>query len=151
MRTNTNNQFECYKREINEYKVKNEALIKENQDISLKVAQLSQSASQYDGNIKYKNEYEKILNEYKLLEKKYKNLVTEMELKQIQIKSLEEIVSRRNTGGVQNNINSNENLGKIKQLELDKENLIKDNLILINENNSLKQKLNNMTTIQQKK
>ena len=74
-----------------------------------------------------------------------------MELKQIQIKSLEEIVSRRNTGGVQNNINSNENLGKIKQLELDKENLIKDNLILINENNSLKQKLNNMTTIQQKK
>ena len=91
------------------------------------------------------------MNEYKLLEKKYKNLVTEMELKQIQIKSLEEIVSRRNTGGVQNNINSNENLGKIKQLELDKENLIKDNLILINENNSLKQKLNNMTTIQQKK
>ena len=77
--------------------------------------------------------------------------MTEMELKQIQIKSLEEIVSRRNTGGVQNNINSNENLGKIKQLELDKENLIKDNLILINENNSLKQKLNNMTTIQQKK
>lgn len=150
-RTNTNNQFECYKREINEYKVKNEALIKENQDISLKVAQLSQSASQYEGNIKYKNEYEKILNGYKLLEKKYKNLVTEMELKQIQIKSLEEIVSRRNTGGVQNNINSNENLGKIKQLELDKENLIKDNLILINENNSLKQKLNNMTTIQQKK
>lgn len=75
--------------------------------------------------------------EMKLLEKRNKNLQTEIELKQMQIKSLEEMLSRRGSN-VSNN--DKENL-LIKQLRNDKEKLIKDNMVLLNENSIMKKTL----------
>ena len=91
-------------------------------------------------------EREKVKEEYNLLDKKYKNLITESELKQLQIKSLEDIVARRNTGN-NNGCSIPEHSTKIKQLEIDKDNLIKDNMLLINENKSLKQRILNSSNI----
>ena len=63
-----------------------------------------------------------------------------------QIKSLEDIVARRNTGN-NNGCSIPEHSTKIKQLEIDKDNLIKDNMLLINENKSLKQRISNSSNI----
>ena len=69
-----------------------------------------------------------------------------MELKQLQINSLEEIVNKKNnkgeiTLGNTNNSNMEELIKKVRQLENDKQNIIKDNVILMNEINSLRQKV----------
>ena len=145
-RSNTNNQIECLKRESNNYKSKCELLQKQNDEISKKLLSLDKISKEYDTNIQYKANYEKVKEEYNLLDKKYKNLITESELKQLQIKSLEDIVARRNTGN-NNGCSIPEHSTKIKQLEIDKDNLIKDNMLLINENKSLKQRISNSSNI----
>ena len=75
-----------------------------------------------------------------ILEKKIKGLQTELDLKNIQIQNQEEIINRRNDN---NNSNILENDSAIiKKLKSDRDNLINDNVLLINQNNLLRQKLN---------
>ena len=75
-----------------------------------------------------------------ILEKKIKGLQTELDLKNIQIQNQEEIINRRNDN---NNSNILENDSAIiKKLKNDRDNLINDNVVLINQNNLLRQKLN---------
>ena len=77
-----------------------------------------------------------------ILEKKIKGMQTELDLKNIQIQNQEEIISRRNDN---NNSNILENDSAIiKQLKTDRDNLINDNVLLINQNNLLRQKLSEL-------
>ena len=78
-----------------------------------------------------------------ILEKKIKNLQTEIDLKNIQIKNQEEIINRRNDNN-NSNILENDSI-LIKKLKTDRDNLINDNLLLINQNNLLRQQLDEFT------
>lgn len=122
------------------------ALTHARESINYQLQQAQLLAKQNNINVAFKEQYDKINDEYKILEKRYKNLVTEMELKQLQINSLEEIVNKKNnkgeiTLGNTNNSNMEELIKKVRQLENDKQNIIKDNVILMNEINSLRQKV----------
>ena len=82
-----------------------------------------------------------------ILEKKIKGMQTELDLKNIQIQNQEEIINRRNDN---NNSNILENDSAIiKQLKIDRDNLINDNVLLINQNNILRQKLNGLNNGQE--
>ena len=82
-----------------------------------------------------------------ILEKKIKGMQTELDLKNIQIQNQEEIITRRNDN---NNSNILENDSAIiKQLKIDRDNLINDNVLLINQNNILRQKLNGLNNGQE--
>lgn len=69
-------------------------------------------------------------NEYKAIEKKYNALLTDIELKQIQIQKQEEMINRRQ-------------LDKeiIKKLQIEKEQLLQDNITLIEQNALLKRQI----------
>jgi len=75
-----------------------------------------------------------------ILEKKIKGMQTELELKNIQIQNQEEIIKRRNDNN--NNALFENDSAIIKKLKADRDNLINDNVLLINQNNLLRQKLN---------
>ena len=69
-----------------------------------------------------------------------------MDLKDIQIKSQEEIINRRNkmlNDSISVNVNSSERNDEslIKNLENDKEKLISDNVLLINDNKNLREQI----------
>lgn len=70
-------------------------------------------------------------NEYKAIEKKYNALLTDIELKQIQIQKQEEMINRR-----QINISNDKEI--IKKLQIEKEQLLQDNVTLIQQNTKLK-------------
>lgn len=74
-----------------------------------------------------------------LLEKRLKNMQTELELKEMQIKSQEQIINRRQQQQQKNNNNTNINDGIITTLESDKAKLIEDNVTLIKDNCILKE------------
>jgi len=134
------------KNTISDFQNINDNLVQENNDYKVKL---------YNGNrinnFQNNNKYEQMNH---ILEKKIKNYVTEIELKQMQINSLEEIIRRRennvnhNTEGnfVDENYNNNQNL-TIKRLEQDREKLIKDNMKLIQYNKKLKEQINNLNQI----
>ena len=72
-----------------------------------------------------------------------------MELKDIQIKSQEEIINRRNkmlNDSISVNVNSSERNDEslIKNLENDKEKLISDNVVLINDNQLLREQIDSL-------
>ena len=75
-----------------------------------------------------------------ILEKKIKGMQTELELKNIQIQNQEEIINRRNDNN--NSALFENDSAIIKKLKADRDNLINDNVLLINQNNLLRQKLN---------
>ena len=75
-----------------------------------------------------------------ILEKKIKGMQTELELKNIQIQNQEEIINRRNDNN--NSALFENDSAIIKKLKTDRDNLINDNVLLINQNNLLRQKLN---------
>ena len=134
------------KNTISDFQNINDNLVQENNDYKVKL---------YNGNrinnFQNNNKYEQMNH---ILEKKIKNYETEIELKQMQINSLEEIIRRRennvnhNTEGnfVDENYNNNQNL-TIKRLEQDREKLIKDNMKLIQYNKKLKEQINNLNQI----
>ena len=67
-----------------------------------------------------------------------------MELKDIQIKTQEEIINRRNKM-LNDSLNLNQTSrddSLIRELEIDKEKLISDNVVLINDNQLLKEQIN---------
>ena len=82
-----------------------------------------------------------------ILEKKIKGLQTELDLKNIQIQNQEEIINRRNDNNNSNIIENDSVI--IKQLKSDRDNLINDNVLLINQNNILRQKLNELNNNQE--
>jgi hypothetical protein len=160
---------------INTLNQKNESLKKENydlnQNIQLLKIEIENSKKENENKIfEIQKYYEKdsndkinsIINEYnnktinvednlkfanKLLEKRLINLQTQMDLKDIQIKSQEEIINRRNkmlNDSISINVNSSERNDEslIKNLENDKEKLISDNVVLINDNQLLKEQIN---------
>ena len=66
-----------------------------------------------------------------------------MELKDIQIKSQEEIINRRNKM-LNDSLNLNQTSrddSLIRELEIDKEKLISDNVLLINDNKNLREQI----------
>ena len=70
-----------------------------------------------------------------------------MELKDIQIKTQEEIINRRNkmlndSTSVNINLSEKNDESLIKNLENDKEKFISDNVVLINDNQLLKEQIN---------
>ena len=72
-----------------------------------------------------------------------------MDLKDIQIKSQEEIINRRNKM-LNDSLTLNQNSisrtddSLIRELEIDKEKLISDNVILINDNKMLRQQIESL-------
>ena len=77
------------------------------------------------------------------------NLQTQMDLKDIQIKSQEEIINRRNkmlndSLSLNQNSNSKNDDSLIRELEIDKEKLISDNVVLINDNKMLRQQIESL-------
>ena len=69
-----------------------------------------------------------------------------MDLKDIQLKSQEEIINRRNkmlNDSLSSNLRNDDSY--IKDLEKDKEKLISDNVTLINDNQLLKQQIDSLT------
>ena len=160
---------------INTLNQKNESLKKENydlnQNIQLLKIEIENSKKENENKIfEIQKYYEKdsndkinsIINEYnnktinvednlkfanKLLEKRLINLQTQMDLKDIQIKSQEEIINRRNkmlndSTSVNINLSEKNDESLIKNLENDKEKLISDNVVLINDNQLLKEQIN---------
>lgn len=69
-------------------------------------------------------------NEYKAIEKKYNALLTDIELKQIQIQKQEEMINRRQL-----------DKESIKKLQIEKEQLLQDNITLIEQNALLKRQI----------
>ena len=70
-----------------------------------------------------------------------------MDLKDIQIKTQEEIINRRNkmlndSTSVNINLSEKNDESLIKNLENDKEKFISDNVVLINDNQLLKEQIN---------
>ena len=135
------------KNTISDFQNINDNLVQENNDYKVKLYN-GNSTNNFQNN---NNKYEQMNH---ILEKKIKNYETEIELKQMQINSLEEIIRRRennanhNTEGnfVDENYNNNQNL-TIKRLEQDREKLIKDNMKLIQYNKKLKEQINNLNQI----
>jgi len=135
------------KNTISDFQNINDNLVKENNDYKIKI---------YNGNNSknFQDNYNKYEQMNHILEKKIKNYETEIELKQMQINSLEEIIRRRgknvnnNTESyvIDENYNNNQNL-TIKRLEQDREKLIKDNMKLIQYNKKLKEQINNLNQI----
>jgi hypothetical protein len=82
-----------------------------------------------------------------ILEKKIKGIQTELDLKNIQIQNQEEIINRRNENDNSNILENDSAI--IKQLKIDRDNLINDNVLLINQNNILRQKLNGLNNGQE--
>ena len=82
-----------------------------------------------------------------ILEKKIKGMQTELDLKNIQIQNQEEIINRRNENDNSNILENDSAI--IKQLKIDRDNLINDNVLLINQNNILRQKLNRLNNGQE--
>ena len=82
-----------------------------------------------------------------ILEKKIKGMQTELDLKNIQIQNQEEIINRRNENDNSNILENDSAI--IKQLKIDRDNLINDNVLLINQNNILRQKLNGLNNGQE--
>lgn len=75
-----------------------------------------------------------------------------MDLKDIQLKSQEEIINRRNkmlNDSLSSNLRNDDSY--IKDLEKDKEKLISDNITLINDNQLLKQQIDSLTYENQQK
>ena len=105
-----------------------------------------------DYNNKVINSEEKFKFQNQLLEKKIINLQTQMDLKDIQLKSQEEIINRRNkmlNDSLSSNLRNDDSY--IKDLEKDKEKLISDNITLINDNQLLKQQIDSLTYENQQK
>jgi hypothetical protein len=135
------------KNTISDFQNINDNLVQENNDYKIKI---------YNGN--NRNNFQDNYNKYEqmnhILEKKIKNYETEIELKQMQINSLEEIIRRRGNNAnhntesndVDENYNNSQNL-TIKRLEQDREKLIKDNMKLIQYNKKLKEQINNLNQI----
>ena len=117
----------------------NQDLLNENKDYKAKT---------YD-NKHLNNDFNKCAQMNKILEKKIKNSETELELKQMQINSLEEIIKRRgeNNNGFVNEESKTQQNEKIKKLEEDRVKLIKDNMKLIQYNKKLKEQINNLNSI----
>jgi chromosome segregation ATPase len=135
------------KNTISDFQNINDNLVQENNDYKIKL---------YNGNNtnSFQDNYNKYEQMNHILEKKIKNYETEIELKQMQINSLEEIIRRRGNNVNQNtesndvneNYNNSQNL-TIKRLEQDREKLIKDNMKLIQYNKKLKEQINNLNQI----
>lgn len=99
-----------------------------------------------------KENLEKLSDAYASLEKKLRNLTTEIELKDMQIKSQEQMINRRTQeisemkakiNGM-NETNMEFDKEKIRNLETDKDKLLKDNLSLMNANYMLNNQLSLM-------
>ena len=133
------NDISNYKTKIIELQKMNQDLLNENKDYKAKT---------YD-NKHLNNDFNKCAQMNKILEKKIKNSETELELKQMQINSLEEIIKRRgeNNNGFVNEENKTQQNEKIKKLEEDRVKLIKDNMKLIQYNKKLKEQINNLNSI----
>lgn len=135
------------KNTISDFQNINDNLVQENNDYKIKL---------YNGNNSnnFQDKYNKYEQMNHILEKKIKNYETEIELKQMQINSLEEIIRRRGNNlsnnleinNIDENYNNNQSL-TIKKLEQDREKLIKDNMKLIQYNKKLKEQINNLNQI----
>lgn len=90
------NENYCFKQLNNQMSSQIEALQKDKKEYEVYYNNKQNQDAQ-----NYEMEIDKIKQSYILLEKKNKSLVTEIELKQLQIHSLEEIINRRNSNSVQ--------------------------------------------------
>lgn len=131
---NMKNEFNISNKALNEQisRIRNESE-QQNKENQITLSNISKDNSILQENIKF-------------LEKKIKGLQTEMELKDMQIKSQEQIISRRNKKQNDNssNISSLPDDTVIKSLQTEKEKLIMDNILLINDNKYLKEQLDKM-------
>ena len=158
---------------LNSLNKKNEILTKDNKELCQNVLSLQKKNEELQNKIlQIQKSFEKdandkinsIINEFsnksidteenlkfanKLLEKRLINLQTQMDLKDIQIKSQEEIINRRNKM-LNDSLTLNQNSisrtddSLIRELEIDKEKLISDNVILINDNKMLRQQIESL-------
>ena len=133
-----NNQINMNKNIFENLKNQNQKLLSVNTSLqdNLKILNKElQEKKENDANIKMN---------IQILEKKVNNLKTELDLKNIQIQNQEEIINRRND--TNNSCILENDTILIKKLKSDRDNLINDNLMLIQQNNSLKQilKCNNI-------
>ena len=122
------------------YKIQQSFEKNANDKINSIINEFSNKSIDTEENLKFAN---------KLLEKRLMNLQTQMDLKDIQIKSQEEIINRRNkmlndSLSLNQNSNSKNDDSLIRELEIDKEKLISDNVVLINDNKMLRQQIESL-------
>lgn len=132
------NQNITFKNELNNIHQKYDSFLRDYEFLNKKYIDLENKNK--DNNDIIYEDFENLKQEYKILEKKNKNLNTEIELKDLQINSLQQMVDRRNNLS-SGNINSLDFSEKIKKLEIDNSKLINDNMLLVEENKNLKKEL----------
>ena len=132
------NQNITFKNELNNIHQKYDSFLRDYEFLNKKYIDLENKNK--DNNDIIYEDFENLKQEYKILEKKNKNLNTEIELKDLQINSLQQMVDRRNNLS-SGNINGLDFSEKIKKLEIDNSKLINDNMLLVEENKNLKKEL----------
>ena len=132
------NQNITFKNELNNIHQKYDSFLRDYEFLNKKYIDLENKNK--DNNDIIYEDFENLKQEYKILEKKNKNLNTEIELKDLQINSLQQMVDRRNNLN-SGNINGLDFSEKIKKLEIDNSKLINDNMLLVEENKNLKKEL----------
>ena len=94
---------------------------------------------------KLSDESQTLREKLRFIEKKLNGLQTENELKDLQIKSQEEIINRRKKKSDTSSMSARSDDSMIKNLEADKQKLLTDNILLINDNKYLKEQLDRLS------
>ena len=132
----------------------NESLSNElNQQKSMIENEISNRISSYSNTIKnneaiirkLSDESQTLREKLRFIEKKLNGLQTENELKDLQIKSQEEIINRRKKKSDTSSMSARSDDSMIKNLEADKQKLLTDNILLINDNKYLKEQLDRLS------
>lgn len=132
----------------------NESLSNElNQQKNIIENEISNRISSYSKTIKnnetmirkLSDENQTLQEKLKFIEKKLNGLQTENELKDLQIKSQEEIINRRKKKTDTSSMSVRSDDSMVKNLEADKQKLLTDNILLINDNKYLKEQLDRLS------
>ena len=124
-----------------------------NQQKSMIENEISNRISSYSNTIKnneaiirkLSDESQTLREKLRFIEKKLNGLQTENELKDLQIKSQEEIINRRKKKSDTSSMSARSDDSMIKNLEADKQKLLTDNILLINDNKYLKEQLDRLS------
>ena len=124
-----------------------------NQQKSMIENEISNRISPYSNTIKnneaiirkLSDESQTLREKLRFIEKKLNGLQTENELKDLQIKSQEEIINRRKKKSDTSSMSARSDDSMIKNLEADKQKLLTENILLINDNKYLKEQLDRLS------
>ena len=115
-------------------------------EISNRISSYSKTIKNNEAMIrKLSDENQTLQEKLRFIEKKLNGLQTENELKDLQIKSQEEIINRRKKKSDTSSMSVRSDDSMLKNLEADKQKLLTDNILLINDNKYLKEQLDRLS------